>query len=73
MIEILYGQSPHTNKGLQKPMVKINDILRPILTITYHPYLRPINKIPKNLQPLPSKDPHLNQIFPSFPLISSTS
>ena len=31
---------------------------------------RPINKIIKNLQPLLNKDPHLNQIFSTPPLIS---
>ena len=33
------------------------------LVLTYHSYLRLINKIVKNLQPLINKDPHLNQIF----------
>ena len=40
------------------------------LILTYHPYLRPINKIVTNLQPLLNKDPHLNQIFSAPPLIS---
>ena len=40
------------------------------LVLTYHPHLRPINKIVKNLQPLLYKDPHLNQIFSTPPLIS---
>ena len=40
------------------------------LVLTYHFYLRPINKIVKNLQPLLNKDPHLNQIFSQPPLIS---
>ena len=40
------------------------------LVLTYHPHLRPINKIVKNLQPLLNKDPHLNQIFSTPPLIS---
>ena len=40
------------------------------LVLTYHPYLRPINKIVKNLQPLLNKDPYLNQIFSTPPLIS---
>ena len=40
------------------------------LVLTYHPYLRSINKIVKNLQPLLNKDPHLNQIFSQPPLIS---
>ena len=40
------------------------------LDLTYHPHLRPINKIVKNLQPLLNKDPHLNQIFSIPPLIS---
>ena len=33
-------------------------------------YLRPINIIVKNLQPLLNKDPHLNQIFSAPPLTS---
>ena len=40
------------------------------LVLTYHPHLRPINKIVKNLQPLLNKDPHLHQIFSTPPLIS---
>ena len=40
------------------------------LVLTYHPHLRPINKIVKNLQPLLNKDPHLNQTFSTPPLIS---
>ena len=43
---------------------------RTSLVFTYHPYLIPINKIAKNLQPLLNKDPHLNQIFSAPPLIS---
>ena len=39
------------------------------LVLTYHLYLRPINKIVKNLQPLLNKDPHLNQIFSAQPFI----
>ena len=48
-----------------------SDRTSPILT--YHPHLRPINKIVKYLQPLLNKDPHLNQIFSAPLLISSTS
>ena len=40
------------------------------LVLIYHPHLKPINKIVKNLQPLLNKDPHLNQIFSTPPLIS---
>ena len=40
------------------------------LVLTYHPHLRPINKIVKNLQTLLNKDSHLNQIFSTPPLIS---
>ena len=40
------------------------------LVLTYHPYLRPINKIAKNLPPLLNKDPPINKIFPAPPLIS---
>ena len=43
------------------------------LVLTYHPYLKPINKIVKNLRPLLNKDPHLNQIFSATYIISSTS
>ena len=40
------------------------------LILTKHTQLRPIKKIVKNLQPLLNKDPHLNQIFSTPPLIS---
>ena len=40
------------------------------LVLTYHPHLRPINKIVKNLQHLLNKDQHFSKIFSTPPLIS---
>ena len=56
-------------EALLKYQTKLESYRTP-LVLTYHPYLRPINKIVKNLQPLLNKDPYLNQIFPAPPLIS---
>ena len=33
------------------------------LVLIYHPYLRPINQIAKNMQPLPNKDPILTKSY----------
>ena len=38
------------------------------LVLTYHPYLRPINKIAKNLQPLLNTDPHFTKSAPPPPV-----
>ena len=56
-------------EALLKYQTKLESYRTP-LVLTYHPYLRPINKIVKNLQPLLNKDPYLNQIFSVPPLIS---
>ena len=56
-------------EALLKYQTKLESYRTP-LVLTYHPYLRPINKIVKNLQPLLNKDPYLNQIFSAPPLIS---
>ena len=56
-------------EALLKYQTKLESYSTP-LVLTYHPYLRRINKIVKNLQPLLNKDPYLNQIFSAPPLIS---
>ena len=56
-------------EALLKYQTKSESDLTP-LVLTYHSYLRPFNKIVKNLQPLLNKDPHLNQIFSALLLIS---
>ena len=55
-------------EALLKYQTKLGSYRTP-LVLTYHSYLKPINKIVKNLQPLLNKDPYLNQIFSSPPLI----
>ena len=45
-----------SREALLKYQTKLESYRTP-LVLTYHPYLRPINKIVKNLQPLLNKDP----------------
>ena len=58
---------------LQKALLKYQSKSysdRILLVLTYHPYFKSTNKIPKNLQPLLNKYLHFNQIFTASPHIS---